>query len=217
MKLVKTIQGIKWWKAILLLFWCYFSFLMLQITLRYIPISSDVSFLAIKQDEVTTIPSYLTIFYIHVYSAIFALLFGVFQFIKIKNKRIQHLHKISGKISFYIVVFLAAPSGIFIGFYANGELIAKTAFVILGILWWIFTIIGLLKIKEKNIRVHQNFMMRSYALALSALTLRAWKVALVFLFHPSPMDVYQIVAWLGFIPNLLLVELYIYKTKPSKS
>ena len=189
---------------------------MLQITLRYIPISSDVSFLAIKQDEVTTIPSYLTIFYIHVYSSIFTLFFGIVQFVKITNQQVKRIHRLIGKFYFYITVFLAAPSGIYIGFYANGELIAQSAFVILGILWWIFTVIAIIKIKQKNINSHRNFMLRSYALAVSALTLRAWKVILVYLFHPAPMDVYQIIAWLGFVPNLLLVEYYIYKTKQSK-
>ena len=189
---------------------------MLQITLRYIPISSDVSFLAIKQDEVTTIPVYLTIFYIHVYSAIFTLFFGIVQFIKIISPQIRRVHRLFGKFYFYITVLLAAPRGLFIGFYANGELIAQSAFVILGVLWWIFTIIAVVKIKQKNIQSHRNFMLRSYALAVSALTLRAWKVILVYLFHPAPMDVYQIIAWLGFVPNLLLVEYYIYKTKQSK-
>lgn len=121
-----------------------------------------------------------------------------------------------GKLYFYIVVLFSAPSGIYIGFYANGEFIAQSAFITLGVLWWIFTVVAVVKIKQKNFVAHRNFMLRSYALAVSALTLRAWKVVLVFLFHPAPMDVYQIIAWLGFIPNLLLVELYIYKTKPSK-
>jgi hypothetical protein len=197
----------------LFLVWLYFFGLMLQITLRYIPISSDVSFLAIKQDEVMTVSGYLTIFYIHVYSSIFTLFFCVIQFVKITSMTMKKIHQFIGKLYFYITVFLAAPSGIFIGIYANGELIAKTAFVLLGILWWIFTVVAIVKIKQKNIQSHRNFMLRSYALALSALTLRAWKVILVYLFHPAPMDVYQIIAWLGFIPNLLLIEWYIYKTK----
>lgn len=196
--------------------WLYFFGLMLEITWRYVPISSDVSFLAIKQDEVTMVPLYLTIFYIHVYSAIFTLFFGIVQFVKITNPQIRKLHRLFGKLYFYITVFFAAPSGIYIGFYANGELIAKTAFVILGILWWIFTVLAVIKIKQKNIVAHRNFMLHSYALAISALTLRAWKVILVFLFHPAPMDVYQIIAWLGFVPNLIFVEYYIYKTKQSK-
>jgi hypothetical protein len=56
-------------------------------------------------------------------------------------------------------------------------------------------------------------MLRSFAMAFSAITLRLWKVILVYLFQPSPMDLYQIVSWLGWIPNLLLIELYIFKQK----
>jgi hypothetical protein len=54
-------------------------------------------------------------------------------------------------------------------------------------------------------------MLRSFALALSAITLRAWKYALVAIFHPRPMDVYQLVAWLGWVLNLVIIEVYIYK------
>ncbi len=54
-------------------------------------------------------------------------------------------------------------------------------------------------------------MWRSFALTLSAVTLRMWKVIIVYLFHPNPMDVYQIIAWLGWIPNILLIEYLIAK------
>ena len=203
-----------WWKLLMLIFWGYFFILMVEITLKYIPLSSDASFLAIKQDEVIAVPYYLPIFYIHVYSSIFVLFFGIFQFIKISNKQIRKLHQLSGKLYFYITVLLAAPSGLFIGFYANGGIISKMAFVLLGSLWLYFTLVGVSKIKQKNINAHKFFMMRSYALALSALTLRAWKVIIVYFFHPAPMDVYQIIAWLGFVPNLMLVEWY--NSKKSK-
>ena len=53
-------------------------------------------------------------------------------------------------------------------------------------------------------------MLRSFALALSAITLRAWKYVLVALFHPHPMDVYRWVAWLGWVLNLAVVEIFIY-------
>jgi hypothetical protein len=49
-------------------------------------------------------------------------------------------------------------------------------------------------------------MMRSFALALSAITLRSWKVILVVCFDTAPMDTYKIIAWLGWIPNLLIAE-----------
>ncbi|MGE8242005.1 MAG: DUF2306 domain-containing protein, partial [Sphingobacterium sp.] len=56
-----------------------------------------------------------------------------------------------------------------------------------------------------------DFMLRSFALTCSAITLRFWKVILVYLFQPNPMDLYQIIAWLGWVPNLLLIEFIIYR------
>jgi hypothetical protein len=54
-------------------------------------------------------------------------------------------------------------------------------------------------------------MYRSFALTLSAITLRLWKYLLVGVFHPRPMDVYQVVAWLGWTLNLIVAEWIIYK------
>lgn len=36
-------------------------------------------------------------------------------------------------------------------------------------------------------------------------------------FELPPIDIYRIVAWLGFVPNLLAVELYLYLQRPSKA
>lgn len=189
-----------------LLFFSYFFMLMVQLTLRYIPMGSDVSFLQIKQTEVSGIKAYLSIFYVHVYSAIFVLLAGFTQFNPKILSRYPKIHQWLGYWYVCIVLFLAAPSGIFIGYFANGGLIAKTSFIILGFLWFWFTLKAVLFILKRKIIAHKKFMYRSFALAASAITLRLWKVILVYLFHPAPMDVYQIIAWLGWIPNLLIAE-----------
>jgi uncharacterized membrane protein len=186
---------------------------MLNITLKYIPFDSNTAFLQIKQTEVNGIKPYLFIFYIHVYSAIFSLLAGFTQFNSKLLKNYPVIHKTIGKLYFLTVLFLAAPSGFFIGLSANGGFYSKVSFVTLSLLWFYFTLQGFLKIKSKNIQQHREFMLRSFALAFSAITLRLWKVILVYLFQPSPMDLYQIVSWLGWIPNLLLIELYIFKQK----
>ncbi|MFD2584711.1 DUF2306 domain-containing protein [Pedobacter vanadiisoli] len=194
-----------------LLFFAYFFILMLRITLRYIPMNSEVSFLQIKQTEVTGIKAYLPVFYVHVYSAIFVLLAGFTQF----NTRIlvkyPKIHRWLGYLYVSLVLLLASPSGIFIGWFANGGLIAKTSFIILGVLWFWFTLKATLLILKRKITAHKQFMYRSFALAASAVTLRLWKVILVYLFQPAPMDVYQIIAWLGWIPNLLIAEWLIKK------
>lgn len=200
------------YKAIaVLLFFIYFFILMLQITLRYIPVANDVAFLQIKQTELSTVKFYLPIFYIHVYSAIFVLLAGFTQFSSTIQAGYKKVHKVFGYFYAGVVLFLAAPSGIFIGCFANGGPIAIISFVLLGILWFYFTLMAILLILKGDVASHKKYMWRSFALACSAITLRLWKVILVYLFHPAPMDVYQIVAWLGWIPNLLIAEWLIRK------
>ena len=97
------------------------------------------------------------------------------------------------------------------GFFANGGFLAKISFVILGIFWWFSTFKAYQTIRQKKYKIHQQWMFRSFALTLSAITLRLWKWAIVYFFHPSPRDVYQIVAWVGWIPSMVLVELLIRK------
>jgi hypothetical protein len=184
---------------------------MLQITLHYFPFNTNVAFLQIKQDEVHSYPEYIAIFYIHVTSSIFALAAGFTQFNARLLRSYPKVHRYVGRSYAYIVLLFSAPSGIYIGFHANGGLIAKISFITLGILWIYFTLRGIKAIKTKSVIQHQAFMLRSFALAFSAVTLRFWKVVLVLLFEPNPMDVYKIIAWLGWVPNLLAIEWYISK------
>ena len=57
----------------------YFSYLMILITLQYIPIDFDVAFLSVKQKEIRWV-YYQIAFFTHVYTSIFVLLFGLLQF-----------------------------------------------------------------------------------------------------------------------------------------
>lgn len=212
----KTISGFYlFFKIVLVLIFGYFFWLMLRLTLEYIPAQSDVSFLMIKQTEVNTHTEYLYFFYAHVYTSIFVLFSGFIAVFVKPKAAFRILHRFFGKIYVILLLLLAAPSGIYMGFYANGGILAKISFVILGILWWITTYKAYLEIRKKNVLNHKKWMYRSYALAVSAITLRFWKVVLVYFFQPNPMDVYEIIAWLGWVPNLILIEILI-KTKMIK-
>lgn len=199
-------KNISWKKVFALLIWMYFSILMVQITLEYIPIQLDVSFLSIKQEEVTAVFGYIPMFYIHVYSSLFVLVIGMVQLFQLK----PIVHRVLGYVYVFILILFAAPSGIFIGIYANGGGWAQLAFVLLGILWLFYTIRSMMRIRNQDYKGHQFDMWRSYALTLSALTLRAWKVGIVYFFQPNPLDAYIIVAWLGWVLNLIGIELYIH-------
>ncbi|AZA78679.1 DUF2306 domain-containing protein [Chryseobacterium sp. G0186] len=188
----------------------YFFWLMLKITLEYIPLDPSVSFLMIKQTEVVHRPEYLPFFYTHVYTSIFVLLSGFLAIIR-TDFGLKNLHRNMGKVYIFLILLFSAPSGIYMGFFANGGILSKISFVILGILWWFSTYKAYQLARQKRFKEHKQWMWRSFAFTLSAITLRMWKVIIVYLFHPNPMDVYQIIAWLGWIPNILLIEYLITK------
>lgn len=189
---------------------------MIEISIQYIPINTDVAFLRIKQNEI--IHDYYRIaFFTHAYSSIFCLLAAYTQFSANIRNNFPKFHKIGGYIYVISVLFLAGPSGLILGYHANGGLSSKISFLLLGLLWIAFTGYSIFAILRKDIQNHKNFMIRSYSLALSAITLRAWKWILVFLFHPRPMDVYKVVAWLGWVLNIIIAEYIIYRIKEKKS
>ena len=53
-------------------------------------------------------------------------------------------------------------------------------------------------------------MIRSYALTLSAITLRIYTVAFSFFNVPArPVEIYITTAWLSWVPNLIIAEMII--------
>lgn len=189
-------------KFIPLLLLLFFSILMVRITWPYLDFRPDTKFLQIKQ---WVIHNHLwrVAFYIHVFTSIFLLAAGFTQFYP---KKFSTLHRGAGKMYVVIILFLSGPAGFIMALYANGGILSQLAFTSLSILWIFFTAKAWIAIRKRDFQAHSRFIVRSFALTLSALTLRAWKVVIVLLFHPHPMDGYMIVAWLGWVPNLLIAE-----------
>ncbi|MEO8513721.1 MAG: DUF2306 domain-containing protein [Ignavibacteria bacterium] len=204
------ITGFKIFCAFLLLIYGFFAYLLLKISLQYIPYNTDVAFLRIKQD-VIDIPFYKLAFFTHVYTAIFVLPAGFTQFSAYIRRNFVLIHKYTGWIYAVTVILLAGPSGFYMGLHANGGAVSQVSFCLLAVLWIYFTTMAIVKAVKGDIKSHREFLIRSFALTLSAITLRAWKYLLVFLLQPKPMDVYQVVAWLGWIPNIIIAELIIMK------
>ena len=123
------------------------------------------------------------------------------------------MHRKLGYIYVLNVLLITGPAGLLMGFYANGGIPSRISFILLATGWIFFTAMALVKAKRGDFRSHRHYMMRSYALTLSALTLRAWKWGITNSFELPPMDVYRAVAWLGWVPNLLLAEWLIWKGK----
>lgn len=189
--------------AVLALAW--FSWLMLRITLDYLPVRDDAGFLQIKQ-QYLDISHWKAAFWVHVFTSMFALLAGFTQFFPSVLRRMPRLHRWLGRSYVVNVCFITGPASLIMAFYANGGITSRAAFVILAVGWLFTTAMGWRTALRQDWGRHREWMIRSYALTLSAITLRAWKYMLVLTFDPRPMDVYRLVAWLGFVPNILLAE-----------
>lgn len=196
-------------KVFLLALLAFFSFLMLRIIFLYIPIQNDVAFLQLKQSYIH-ITEWRIAFFVHVFSSMLALLAGFTQFSKWLLKQKPKLHRAIGYSYVVNILMVTGPAGLLMSFYANGGIPSRIAFVLLSVLWICFTAIALYKALKKDFTAHRIFMIRSYALTLSAITLRVWKVLLANYTDVPPLDRYRIIAWLGWTLNLLLAECIIY-------
>jgi uncharacterized membrane protein len=192
----------------------FFTLLMIRITLPYLSLETDIKFLRIKQWVIHN-PYWKAAFFIHVLSSIFLLITGFTQFYD-PLRKFSTIHRMVGKMYVVIIVFISGPASFVMALYANGGMLSQIAFSLLSILWIFCTVMAWIEIRKGNYIDHGNFMLRSYALTLSALTLRAWKFAIVLIFHPHPIDGYMIVAWLGWIPNLLVAEWLIRRRAATK-
>jgi Predicted membrane protein (DUF2306) len=194
----------------------FFTFLMARITVAYIPYNTDVGFLRIKQDYID-IDHWRIAFFVHVYASLWVLIAGFTQFSEHIRDYYPRVHRAFGYIYVTDVLLITGPAGLLMGVYANGGLPSKISFVTLAIGWITFTAIAFVKAKNGDFVAHRNFMIRSYALTLSAVTLRAWKWGITNSVELPPMDVYRAVAWLGWVPNIIAAELLIrnyYLKKP---
>src|ERR1700677_1842075 len=93
------------------------------------------------------------------------------------------------------------PVGLVMGFYANGGVPGKAAFLLLDVLWFYFTLMAFLSARNRRFVDHKNFMMRRYALTFSAVMLRTWKLILSHLIVIDTAELYVIDAWLAILRN----------------
>ncbi|WP_205945609.1 DUF2306 domain-containing protein [Pedobacter frigiditerrae] len=187
------------------------TFLMLRGIVIYFPIRDDIGFLKFKKEYLNILPWKIA-FYAHVFTVAFALIAGFTQFSNHILKEHRKLHRTMGKIYVYDIFINFIPAFI-MAIYANGQMPSKIAFIILDCLWLWFTYKAVAEIKKGNVRAHKNFMIRSYALTLSAVTLRLWKPLIASLVEIDPLHLYMIISWMGFVPNLLFAEWLISRKK----
>jgi hypothetical protein len=196
-------------RTILWLILAFFCYLMVRLSLPYTVMLPDVDFLQTKE-MVYHLGYWRHSFYIHVFTSSFVLIAGLTQFNPWLLRRHRRIHRWAGWSYAVIVAGISGPAAFIMGLYANGGLPARTSFVFLAFLWVVFTICAVYYAWRRRLVLHGAFMVRSYALTLSALTLRSYTLLISFShLQAGPRDIYITTAWLSWVPNLILAEILI--------
>jgi len=194
---------------LLLLALAIFSFLMIRLTLPYTAMRSNVNFLLTKQ-HIYHLRYWRMSFYTHVFTSCLVLVAGFTQFAPRLLARRPRIHRVMGWAYLVVVTIISGPAAFIMALYANGGLPARTSFVLLSVLWIIFTLFAGYYALRRKFVLHGAFMFRSYALTLSAITLRGYTFLIDLTTLPfTPRDIYITTAWLSWVPNLIIAEILI--------
>ena len=154
-------------------------------------------------------------FYQHILFGAVALLTGWIQFSKkIRNKYLTW-HRTIGKV-YLIAILLSGTAGLYIALYATGGIVAITGFSGLAISWLYTSLQAYNAIRRREVDLHQYWMIRSYCVCFAAVTLRIWLPMFQFGFGWDFIFAYRIIAWLCWVPNLLVAEIIIRSLKSSR-
>jgi hypothetical protein len=187
----------------------YASYLLLLLSVPYLEMRRGIDFLKTKQ-FIYHIKHWRYSFYIHVFTSILIITSGLFQFSKTILNKYTRFHRVSGFIYLATTLLISGPAALVMSFYANGGYAAQTSFVILSILWIGSTYMAYYFVRKKQYESHGKWMVRSYALTLSAVSLRLYAYLFdVFHFTMDPVDLYILISWISWIPNLLIAEILI--------
>lgn len=194
------------WSIIIALI-LFASVVLTQQSIPYLAFRSNIDFLKTKQ-LIYHLDWWRISFYVHVFTSPLLLFTGLIQFIKYFIHK--PIHKISGYIYIIVLIFFAGPSAFLMGLYANGGYPGQISFIILSLLWIAFTYLAFISIKKGHVEKHGSWLLRSYALTLSALTLRFYLMLFdLFNIPLGPIESYVIVAYASWIPNLVVSEILI--------
>jgi hypothetical protein len=99
-----------------------------------------------------------------------------------------------------------------VALYAFGDFPARLGFASLAVLWLFTSFMAYKSIRAKNVQVHSEWMIRSYALTLAAVTLRMW-LGIFLGIGMEFTEAYPAVAWFCWVPNLIVAEWIINKSR----
>ncbi len=142
---------------------------------------------------------------LHIIPSGIALILGAFQFHPGLRRRWIRVHRFSGRI-YVLMVLIGAIGGLFLAWYAPRSFATQLGFGSLAVIWFYSGLMAYRAIRAGNIKLHRQWMIRSYALTLAGVTLRLQLGVFQGFFGLDFDASYDIVAWFSWVPNLVIAE-----------
>ena len=184
-----------WWLAAL------FALGVAGYSMRYV-ILGDRAFVPELADSFRARPVSILV---HTLFGPIALVLGLINLLPAMRRGRWSLHRWIGRI--YLVSGLAlGVAGGYLAQFAAGGTFARVGFSLLAVLTLTTLIAGYVRIRQRNIRRHREWMLRSYSLIFGAVTLRIWLPILIIAYNGQFLPAYRWVAWLSWVPNIIWAE-----------
>lgn len=150
--------------------------------------------------------------FLHLAGSALALAVGPFQLNSWVRSRFIKVHRWMGR-SYVAGVLLGGLAAFALATMAQTGLPAQVGFGLLAVLWLTSTAMAYRHIRARNQPAHRRWMTRSYALTFAAVMLRIYlplSQAYGIPFEPA----YQTIAWLCWVPNLVVAEWIVLHQSP---
>jgi hypothetical protein len=153
-------------------------------------------------------------FYAHIIAAPVALALVPFQFwSRLRNRR-PAVHRWTGR-AYGVSILISGVGGLIIAPNADGGLVAQSGFFLLAVVWLGFTALAVWHAVNRRIAQHREWIIRSAALTLAAVTLRLYlPIGMVTVGFETA---YPAIAWLCWVPNLLIAEWWLRRPSATQT
>jgi uncharacterized membrane protein len=151
--------------------------------------------------------------YVHIVSAAVALVLSPLQFSARVRVRARRLHRVVGRIVFAAIA-VGGLTGLVLAPFTRAGVVGALGFGILGVLWLTFAALAFRAIRRRDIAAHRRWAVRTFAMTYAGVMLRLYLTVLpqlvVLLLGTSPQAAYEAtypaIAWLAWVPNLIVAE-----------
>jgi len=147
----------------------------------------------------------------HTMGGALAILIAPFQLItKLRTSR-PRVHVWMGRI-YLLAVLAGALGGLYFAPQSTAGTLGSIGFTTLALFWLYSGAQAYISIRRGNVQLHRRWMLRNYALTFAAATLRIQLPLLIVGGVTFPVA-YILVAWISWVPNWLIVEAWLRRTK----